>query len=150
MKRIISGAATVVLASLAAVVLPTTAQAAGMPACDYAGQQSTYYYAGSVGVNAWTSQPMASWHPGYAATDCYVHRGASGPEVVAIQSALNTCHGAGLVVDGIFGRATESALFAVQASRGIGQDGRYGPQTRDHMSWDAVTSANSHSCWHRY
>ncbi len=150
MKRIISSAAALTVALLGAVAMPTAAQAAGIGACSHSGLQSTYAYAGATGVNAWMTQPMTHSGSGYLATDCYVHRGAAGPHVVAIQNALNACHGAGLVADGIFGRATESALLAVQASRGIGQDGRYGPQTRDHMSWVATTSLNATTCWHRF
>ncbi|MFC7611726.1 N-acetylmuramidase domain-containing protein [Teichococcus aestuarii] len=55
--------------------------------------------------------------------------GARGEAVQALQAALNRA-GARLVVDGLFGRATELALEAFQAVRRLGVDGVAGPATR--------------------
>ena len=52
-----------------------------------------------------------------------------GGAVRAAQRALNL-HGAGLVPDGIFGRATDHAVRAFQAACGLKADGVIGPATR--------------------
>lgn len=53
-----------------------------------------------------------------------------GPNVRALQEALNDRHGAGLVVDGIFGQNTRRAVVAAQRAAGVAADGIVGPQTR--------------------
>lgn len=61
--------------------------------------------------------------------NCIMRQGTAGASVYALQSALNTCHGAGLTIDGQYGPATAAAVRARQAAGGITQDGIYGPQT---------------------
>lgn len=55
-------------------------------------------------------------------------RGAEGPEVARAQMLLNA-HGAGLVADAVFGRATQDAVIALQKNSGLRADGRIGPKT---------------------
>lgn len=52
-----------------------------------------------------------------------------------LQLTLNECYGAELTVDGDYGSRTRVAVAAVQKDAGIGQDGVYGPETRDHMTF---------------
>jgi peptidoglycan hydrolase-like protein with peptidoglycan-binding domain len=54
--------------------------------------------------------------------------GDRGPEVRKLQEKLNE-HGAGLVVDGIFGRGTHAAVMAFQAANGLVVDGIVGKKT---------------------
>jgi hypothetical protein len=54
--------------------------------------------------------------------------GDTGPGVKALQEAL-IAHGANIIADGSFGRATDYALMNFQAVHSIGVDGIAGPQT---------------------
>jgi peptidoglycan hydrolase-like protein with peptidoglycan-binding domain len=58
--------------------------------------------------------------------------GSTGPDVVAIQNALNLAltPSPGLQADGIFGPKTDRAVRAYQTQRSIGVDGIVGPVTR--------------------
>lgn len=58
--------------------------------------------------------------------------GSRGEDVIRLQKRLNY-FGYGLVVDGIFGRATEAAVRGFQRSNGLIVDGIVGPQT-----WNAL------------
>lgn len=67
--------------------------------------------------------------------------GAEGPAVVALQHRL-----AGLGYwlgpsDGVFGEATEQAVFALQKAAGIGVDGIVGPRTRQALARGVVPRA---------
>jgi len=53
-----------------------------------------------------------------------------GPDVRAVQQALNRRDHAGLVVDGVFGPATRDAVLNWQRRERIHVDGIVGPQTR--------------------
>lgn len=66
-----------------------------------------------------------------------LRRGDKGPDVYFLQEELNKLEVPrdDLVVDGIFGRATESAVEEYQGSRALTVDGIVGPQT-----WDALES----------
>jgi peptidoglycan hydrolase-like protein with peptidoglycan-binding domain len=57
--------------------------------------------------------------------------------VSALQRALNRCHSAGLVADGVFGDLTEAALRRAQRATGATVDGEYGPNTLTHIKWPA-------------
>lgn len=67
--------------------------------------------------------------------ECYLNEGSRGDGVKTLQKAINKCYGTNLVVDGIFGAATKSAVRAVQKKEGITVDGVYGVQTRRYMKW---------------
>jgi hypothetical protein len=56
--------------------------------------------------------------------------GSRGPAVMAVQSALNTCTGSTLAVDGVFGPMTANSFRAFQMSQNIKVDGIVGPQTK--------------------
>ena len=55
-------------------------------------------------------------------------KGNKGTRVKQMQNFLNWC-GAGLVVDGLFGKKTDAALRAFQKKEGLYIDGIYGPKT---------------------
>jgi hypothetical protein len=57
-----------------------------------------------------------------------LRRGSRGPAVRELQQRLNA-RGAGLVVDGIFGSLTQTAVRAFQRASGLSPDGVAGPQT---------------------
>ena len=61
--------------------------------------------------------------------DEFINTGDRGPEVVALQKALNA-KGEDLETDGIFGPGTRAAVVAFQARHGLVPDGVVGPATR--------------------
>ncbi|MFD9870193.1 peptidoglycan-binding protein [Streptomyces niveus] len=65
--------------------------------------------------------------------------GARGPEVEALQGAINHCHNSipDLAADGIYGDATRAAVRTIQTRTGIKADGEYGPNTYAVMSFPA-------------
>ena len=58
-----------------------------------------------------------------------LHRGSRGKNVATLQARLNERINAQLVVDGVFGRKTQSALKEFQANFPIRKDGVCGPVT---------------------
>lgn len=58
-----------------------------------------------------------------------LHRGSRGKNVATLQARLNERINAQLVVDGIFGRATQKAVREFQANFPIRKDGKVGPVT---------------------
>lgn len=62
-------------------------------------------------------------------SDGVLRVGSRGQAVKALQSNLNKVMGSGLVVDGIFGPATEAAVEAFQRKYGLTVDGEFGPQS---------------------
>lgn len=59
-----------------------------------------------------------------------LRRGSKGPDVTDLQDMLNWSElNPGLIVDGDFGPATETAVYAYQGSRGLTYDGIAGQQT---------------------
>ena len=65
-----------------------------------------------------------------SAGDALLSLGDRGPDVVALQRALNE-RGAHLLVDGDFGRNTLAAVMAFQSAQGLSADGVVGPKTRN-------------------
>lgn len=65
-----------------------------------------------------------------------VETGSTGEAVRALQRQLNEKRGAGLVVDGVFGASTRSALLTFQRHAGLGTTGIAGP-----LSWRYLVSA---------
>ena len=63
-----------------------------------------------------------------AASGPLLNRGAKGADVQRLQERLNA-HGTTVAVDGDFGPATEQAVRRFQQARGLGVDGKVGPET---------------------
>ncbi|HEV7751343.1 MAG TPA: peptidoglycan-binding protein [Baekduia sp.] len=66
-----------------------------------------------------------------------LHSGSRGARVAAAQRAL------GIAADGVFGRATRSAVRAFQRAHGLTVDGRIGPQTSSALGLAATTSTRT-------
>jgi peptidoglycan hydrolase-like protein with peptidoglycan-binding domain len=78
---------------------------------------------GIVGPNTWGALTIT------------LRNGSSGEAVKALQTQLNQKNSAGLVVDGLFGSATESAVRAFQQHAGITVDGVVGSVTWRNILW---------------
>jgi peptidoglycan hydrolase-like protein with peptidoglycan-binding domain len=78
---------------------------------------------GIVGPNTWSTLTIT------------LRNGSSGEAVRALQTQLNQKRFAGLVVDGLFGSATESAVRAFQQHAGITADGVVGSVTWRNLLW---------------
>lgn len=74
-------------------------------------------------------------------------RGSAGAAVSQLQTALNACNGAGLSTDGKFGRGTESAAKAFQASKGLTADGKVGAMTKAALNSCSSTSTSTTGSW---
>ncbi|MEI8224062.1 MAG: peptidoglycan-binding domain-containing protein [bacterium] len=72
-------------------------------------------------------------------------RGSTGAAVVELQKALNEKNGAGLATDGSFGRGTESAVKAFQASKNLGADGKAGALTKAALNASTSTTTTTTS-----
>ncbi|HKO34192.1 MAG TPA: peptidoglycan-binding domain-containing protein [Candidatus Limnocylindria bacterium] len=68
---------------------------------------------------------------------CGLGPGNSNQAVFKLQQALNTCYGAGIGEDSIYGQATQAALRNAQSQAGITPDGLYGPESARHILWPA-------------
>lgn len=93
-------------------------------------------YAGRLARAAahWRDCPVAPPSEGFIAF------GDRGPQVEAIQRALNRC-GAALIPDGDFGHATRAAVRSFQAQEGLVRDGVVGAQTRARLRHAAQNAA---------
>ena len=69
-----------------------------------------------------------------------LRRGNQGDEVADLQTILNARYGAGLEVDGNFGKATEAAVKAFQKAHGLTADGIVGQKT-----WKALGIATDNN-----
>ncbi len=58
-----------------------------------------------------------------------LRNGDTGPQVAAVQTALNAKISAGLKADGIFGKGTEAAVIKFQSANKLNPDGIVGPTT---------------------
>lgn len=77
--------------------------------------------------------------------DPMLRYGSTGGDVEALQSLLNSRGSYGLVVDGIFGRKTDSAVRDWQASHGLEVDGIVGPKTAGSLNGSSSSSSSSNS-----
>ncbi|GAB2556564.1 serine/threonine-protein kinase [Nocardia heshunensis] len=71
---------------------------------------------------------------------------AQGPleGVKALQSALRTCYNTQITdTDGIFGTDTKQAILTVQQQHSVKQDGVFGPQTSNAMTWPVYAADNT-------
>ncbi|EAW38868.1 peptidoglycan-binding protein [Lyngbya sp. PCC 8106] len=62
-----------------------------------------------------------------------LRQGSKGEDVIQIQNNLNNYSGENLVVDGVFGNATEAAIKKFQAEKGLVVDGIVG-----RLTWNAL------------
>lgn len=62
-----------------------------------------------------------------------LRRGSQGEDVIKVQTNLNEYSGENLVIDGIFGAATEAAVKRFQSQKGLKVDGIVGLRT-----WNAL------------
>lgn len=69
--------------------------------------------------------------------------GSRGSAVSNLQKNLNTIGKYGLVVDGVFGQKTRSAVIDFQTNAGITVDGEVGPQTQTAITKALVTHATT-------
>lgn len=70
-------------------------------------------------------------------------RGSKGDAVMQLQKALNEKNGAALTADGSFGRGTESAVKAFQASKGLKADGLAGNGTKAALNASTTTTTTT-------
>src|SRR5580765_845245 len=68
---------------------------------------------------------------------------SSGPDVTALQQALQTAGFSPGAIDGSFGLGTEAAVIAFQRSKGIGADGVVGPKTATALGLASIPSVPS-------
>lgn len=68
---------------------------------------------------------------------------SSGPDVTALQQALQAAGFSPGAIDGSFGLGTEAALLAFQRSKGLAADGIVGPNTATALGLDAIPSVPS-------
>ena len=80
---------------------------------------------GIVGSRTW-----AALAPYMEAEESWLRRGDRGPEVEALQRALERAGFSPGTPDGVFGARTEAAVRAFQRANGLQADGIVGPRTR--------------------
>jgi hypothetical protein len=78
-------------------------------------------------IRAWHAAGIFGNRPG-PQLEPMLSIGDRGPDVRTLQEELNE-RGAGLVVDGVFGRNTQAAVMAFQAANGLEVDGLVGRET---------------------
>ncbi|MFI9157569.1 peptidoglycan-binding protein [Kitasatospora aureofaciens] len=97
-------------------------------------------------TTASASTPAACSYYGYSSdNEAEVSSGDSGPEIKALQCELNySVRGAGLQVDGVFGRNTLAIVKKFQGCAGLKPDGIVGPLTWAKLDYqsDIDTEAN--------
>ncbi|MEV8529012.1 peptidoglycan-binding domain-containing protein [Streptomyces sp. NPDC052000] len=97
-------------------------------------------------TTASASTPAACSYYGYSSdNEAEVSSGDSGPEIKALQCELNySVRGAGLQVDGVFGKNTLAVVKKFQGCAGLRPDGIVGPLTWDKLDYqsDIDTEAN--------
>lgn len=115
----------------------TTSAAAAVAKCD--GVTTV-----KVGGNGdYVRQPV---HKATKSRNCALSAGASGAEVIALQTSLKSCnYASNLAIDGDYGPATKKAVAYAQFKRGIGQDGIYGSESRRAFAWSLYFAAGNPS-----
>jgi hypothetical protein len=95
----------------------------------FATEDAMHFEVGDQLIRKWHAAGLFGGQAPAAAPDDLLTLGDRGPDVKALQQALNR-HGANLKDDGDFGPATRAAVIALQAARGLTANGVVGPQTR--------------------
>jgi D-alanyl-D-alanine carboxypeptidase/Putative peptidoglycan binding domain len=90
-------------------------------------EDGMHFEVGEETIRAWHASGKFVKNPG-PAPEPLLSIGNRGPEVRKLQEKLNE-RGAGLVVDGVFGRNTQAAVMAFQAVNGLEVDGLVGKET---------------------
>lgn len=106
----------------------------GMPADGVVGQDTRAAFA----ATASRSAPATAATPPPLPTRGVLRTGSKGPAVEALQARLNSLTGAGLAIDGDFGRRTRTAVENFQRRVGLEVDGEVGGATR--RALDEVTA----------
>jgi hypothetical protein len=79
--------------------------------------------------------------------NCIVGLGNAGSAVSDLQQSMNFCRGEHLVVDGLYGPLTASAMRRAQHDLHVTEDGIYGPATRHAgFRFRAVTDSGHAGC----
>jgi hypothetical protein len=94
---------------------------------DFSTEDAMHFEVGDETIRAWHASGLFGNTP-TPQLEPVLSMGDRGPEVRKLQEKLNE-HGAGLVVDGIFGRGTHAAVMAFQAANGLVVDGIVGKKT---------------------
>jgi murein L,D-transpeptidase YcbB/YkuD len=90
----------------------------------------------------------AAWVPAYHSSnfDCWLARGSRNAGVGRLQRMLNDVWGSHtsegyriLAVDNDYGANTQAMVKWAQRQYGIGDDGVYGPQTRNSICWTSFS-----------
>lgn len=125
MRTILSILASLGLAATLSVA-PSGSASAGLPTCRGISTFSAgnkYLYAPTTQTNSWN-------------INCVLAYGNSNDAVEEIQRSLRVCYGqTQIVVDGIYGPKTRSAVRWMQGQIGAAQDGVFGPETARKMEW---------------
>ncbi|MFD3314515.1 peptidoglycan-binding protein [Streptomyces sp. NPDC058656] len=132
MRKIKRPGATLMALALAAVVTPVASVALATPAAAAASCTGN-----STKVKGSLIFTLPSVGNGSGNLECVMGIGNQGAAVRNLQATLNVCYGAGLAVDGEYGRLTAAAVRSAQQAHGIADDGVYGPQTRRTIRWVA-------------
>jgi hypothetical protein len=94
---------------------------------DFSTEDAMHFEVGDETIRAWHASGLFGNTP-KPQSEPVLSMGDRGPEVRKVQEKLNE-HGAGLVIDGIFGRGTQAAVMAFQAANGLVVDGIVGRKT---------------------
>lgn len=131
--------AAAVLLSCAGISLTTATPAAAY--AGYCNSEVTKSRAAASGGS------YRAYIPAYGSNvDCYMNQGADSGAVAALQKNLNWCYGENLDTDGVFGDKTRDALWRAQGEEKIGQDGKYGEQSRKNLKWRWYENRNLWYC----
>jgi peptidoglycan L-alanyl-D-glutamate endopeptidase CwlK len=91
----------------------------------------------------WVSQVLNSTRETEVTMTTMLRLNASGPDVVALQQALESAGFSPGAIDGSFGPGTEAAVLAFQRSKGLAADGVVGPNTATALGLASIPSVPS-------
>lgn len=144
-------AAAVLCAVVAVAALPAQPAAASAPQCNATTTWRMHDangdpYGGSAPFDYTITTPTYRSSSGTNTAGCWLSKGSTGGDVLALQRTINHCYGSywntdpggillGIEVteDGIYGSQTAAALAKIQSYFHITADGVYGPSTATHI-----------------